>query len=227
MPRKLFRLLFLLLVLLVSLAPAGCGSSEEGVGPDGKPVPKALRPIDPVKSAPNTVEALARVQADEARYRAWAEKADQDGYARAGALFRAAARSEEIQVRNIRNVVVKLQQQELPVSAADKPLVGTTEENLKAAFEQTSLEHRTLFMGWLVSARKERSQEAVKAFDHAKGAATSLSKLFFQARSNLDSYKEPGDGFAVCMVCGNVEPVAPSTECPTCKGPQTGYQIIR
>jgi rubrerythrin len=217
-----------ILVSCLVLAPACRDTNENGVGPDGKPVPKALRPIDPVKSAPNSVEAWQHVQNDQARFQAFARKADDEGYTRAAQLFRAAARSEEITARNISNSVVAFGlEKDVASFVPTVPAVGGTAENLKAAFQETQLDAGTLFAGWLLSARKERKQETVKAFEQGKAAAVSLARLLHQAEADPDAWRDAGDGFAVCVACGLVLAEPPEHECPTCKGPPDRFEIVR
>jgi rubrerythrin len=226
MRRTLPLSLFLLLALV--LAPACRDDNEDGLGPDGKPVPKALRPIDPVKSAPNSVEAWQHVENDKARFEAFAKKADDDGYARAAQLFRAAARSEEIAARNISNSVVSFGlEKDVQGFSPATPTVVSTPENLKAAWQETQLDSGTLFAGWLLSARKERKQETVKAFEKGKAAAVSLSKLLHQAEESPEDWRTAGDGFAVCVACGLVVDQLPQRECPSCKEPPEHFEIVR
>jgi rubrerythrin len=218
---------FLAILLLLALLAPGC-SREEPLGPDGRPVPKALKPIPPVKSTTNALEALQEARAELARLAAWARVAEEEARPGEAALFRAAVRSSEIQIRNFGNVVVKLHGS-LPAAPTPPEIPpSSTRDNLVAARDKANLNQRTLYMGFLVSARKERCQEAVQAFDQAKQASAGLVTLYQKALVRFDAggtSVEERD-YVVCMVCGAVSEEAPRGGCPVCRGDATQFELI-
>ena len=72
-----------------------------------------------------------------ARYLAFAEKADQEGYFQIASLFRAAARAEEIHARNHEVEIKKLGG--TAQAKIEKPDVKSTKENLRGRYQGRDL----------------------------------------------------------------------------------------
>jgi len=85
----------------------------------------------PSKTLDNLTAAFNGESNAHAKYLEFAKKADQEGYAGAAALFRAAARAEETHARTHGEVITKLGGS--PKAEIKLPAIGTTAENLKAA----------------------------------------------------------------------------------------------
>lgn len=135
-----------------------------------------------------------------ARYLAFAEKADTDGYGKVASLFRAAARSEEIHANNHSKVISKLGG--TPAATLEIPEVKDTAANLDAAIKGESYERDTMYPDFLKQARQDGSTDAVRTFNLARNAETEHAKLYSQALSNLNEWKGEKQIFYVCPVCG-------------------------
>src|SRR5690348_4328328 len=90
-----------------------------------------------------------------ARYLAFAKQADQDGYAQAAALFRAAARAEEIHAANHAVVIKKMGA--TPAAKIETALVKTTKENLEAAVKGETYERDVMYPAFLKQARADNN----------------------------------------------------------------------
>ena len=94
-----------------------------------------------ITSPPPTANTLENLQAAfngesnaNAKYLAFAKRADEEGYKKAASLFRAAARAEAIHFANHAVVIKKLGG--TPEADIKTPEVGSTVENLKAVVFQ-------------------------------------------------------------------------------------------
>lgn len=160
-----------------------------------------------------------------ARYLAFAEKADAEGYGHVASLFRAAARAEEIHAANHAVVIKKLG----GVAKADvtAPEVKSTKENLEAAIKGESYERDTMYPEFLAQARKEGNRDALETFNFAKTAEAEHAKLYSQALTNLDSAKgSPAKTYYVCTVCGYTTTQLNFDKCPSCFNPKDKYVSI-
>src|ERR1039458_7607719 len=94
---------------------------------------------DPAKLTLQNLETAFNGESNaHARYLAFAEKADQEGYFQIAGLFRAAARAEEIHARNHEVEIKRLGG--TAQAKIEKPDVKTTKENLQAAIKGETYE---------------------------------------------------------------------------------------
>lgn len=150
-----------------------------------------------------------------ARYLAFAEKADEEGYAPVASLFRAAARAEEIHANNHAEVIKKMGGE--PKAEIKKPEVKTTAQNLEAAIAGESYERDTMYPEFLALAQKDRNKEAMRTFNYALTAEAEHAKLYSKALKNLKDWKaEKKKDFFVCTVCGYTTDKMDFEKCPSC-----------
>ena len=98
-----------------------------------------------------------------ARYLAFAEKADEEGYTGVGSLFRAAAHSEEIHAANHAKVIKSLGA--APKADVKAPEAKTTAENLKAAIAGETYERDVMYPEFVSKAKAEGNSDAVRSFN--------------------------------------------------------------
>src|ERR1019366_4174424 len=82
-----------------------------------------------------------------ARYLAFAEKADQEGYGEVASLFRAAAKAEKVHSAN--HAVVIKEMGGTAQAKIETPVVKSTKENLEAAIKGESYERDTMYPEFL------------------------------------------------------------------------------
>lgn len=156
-----------------------------------------------------------------ARYVAFAEKADAEGYGQVASLFRAAARAEEIHANNHAEVIKTLgATAEAKIEKAD---VKTTAENLKAAIEGESYERDTMYPAFIEQAKKDANRAAVRTFNLARTAEIEHAKLYTEALKNIDTWKSGKKTFYVCTVCGETLVALPVNKCPSCFSPKEKF----
>lgn len=150
-----------------------------------------------------------------ARYLAFAQKADKDGYGSVAGLFRAAARAEEIHAGNHAKVIKQMGGD--PNATIETPNVKSTRENLEAAIKGETYERDVMYPEFLKQARAEYNGKASRTFNLAKDAEAEHATLYTQALASLDQSKGvQSAGFYVCPVCGFTTPTANFANCPSC-----------
>jgi rubrerythrin len=148
-----------------------------------------------------------------AKYVEFAKKADQEGFAGAAALFRAAAQAEDTHAANHAVVIKKLGG--TPKADIKLPPIGTTAANLKTAIEGESYERDTMYPGFIKEAQATGNKDALRTFRMAVSAETEHAKLYTQASADLGAWKS-GKTFYVCPVCGKTITVIDFDKCPVC-----------
>ena len=160
-----------------------------------------------------------------ARYLAFAKKADEEGYGKIASLFRAAARAEQVHFENHTKVIKELGG--TPTAKIEIPIVKSTAENLKAAFEGETYESTVMYPEFLVKARKDKNQGAMNTFEDAGKAEAVHAALYKKAMQNMSAWKGKGNGFYVCPVCGNVVEKMDFMRCPICDTSKKLFMAVK
>jgi rubrerythrin len=160
-----------------------------------------------------------------AKYLAYAEKADTEGYGKVASLFRAAASAEKIHLTNHARVIESMGG--TPKADIKLPAVKSTKENLEDAVKGESYERSTMYPEFISQAEKENNADAVRTFTYAKAAEAEHAKLYQTALADLANWKVPNTDFYVCPTCGYTVEGKPSfAACPVCGTPATLYQAV-
>lgn len=179
-------------------------------------------------SASNTLQNLQTAYNGEsnahARYVAFAQRADQEGYAQAAALFRAAARAEQIHAANHAAVIKKLGG--TPDAKIEMTVPKSTKENLEAAVKGETYERDVMYPEFIKQARAEKNTDAIQTFNMAKTAEAEHAKLYTGAAADPSKMKEKGIKYEVCTVCGYTVPKVDFAKCPSCFSPKEKYESV-
>ena len=159
-----------------------------------------------------------------ARYLAFAQKAETEGYGKAASLFRAAARAEEIHAGNHAVVIKKLGG--TPQAKVETPVVKSTAENLDTAITGESYERDTMYPQFLKQARAEHNRDAVETFSFAKTAEAEHARLYTAALNSLADMRGSGQTYYVCTVCGYTTTNLDFAKCISCFSPKHKYQAV-
>ena len=160
-----------------------------------------------------------------ARYLAFAEKADQEGYGEVASLFRAAAKAEEVHAANHAAVIKSLGG--TPQAKMETPVVKSTTENLEAAIKGESYERDTMYPEFLKQARAEGNRDAVQTFNFAKTAEAEHARLYSEALKNLPKLKgSKAKDYFVCTVCGYTTAKVDFSKCPSCFTHKDNYEKV-
>jgi len=158
-----------------------------------------------------------------ARYLAYAKKADEEGFKGVASLFRAAARAEGIHAASHKAVIESLGGK--AVADIKAPEVKTTRENLEAAIQGESYERDSMYPEFIAKARKDGDKKALRSFNFAKTAEAEHAKLYKSALDGIDAWKEQKT-FYVCSVCGYTTSNLDFEKCVVCFSPKEKYEAI-
>ena len=160
-----------------------------------------------------------------AKYLAYAVKADEEGFHKAARLFRAAASAEEVHLKNHAEVIKGMGG--TPMAEIKLPQIKSTKENLEDAIKGETYEQTTMYPQFLAQAEKEKNPAAVQTFTYAQEVEAEHAKLYKKALSDLGAWKKADVYFYVCPICGyTVEGKPDFTYCPICATPESDYLII-
>ena len=151
------------------------------------------------QSEKNLKEAFAGESQANRKYLAFAKKADQEGYAAAARLFRAAAAAETIHAHNHLRAL---------------NAIGSTADNLAEALAGETHEFKNMYPAMIESAREEGDKKAERTFHYANEVEKVHAALYQKALDDLD-HLEPMD-YYVCPLCGYTAEKEPPEKCPVC-----------
>jgi rubrerythrin len=146
----------------------------------------------------NLASAFAEQSKAVARSAAFALKADQEGYPQLARLFRAVADADSIHARRFLLLM--------------RGKIGTTGENLKAAFERETKASKEHYPGMVKDAR-EASKAVRKAFTQSMKTDGEHADLYRKAM--IDMLTKEKAEYHVCQICGHIEGFVPEN-CPIC-----------
>jgi len=149
----------------------------------------------------NLKEAFAGESQANQKYRAFAKKAEQDGFTNVAKLFRLTAEAERIHAEgHLRSLEG----------------VGTTAENLETAINGETYEFKEMYPPMVKQAESDQ-HKAKRMFDYAVAAEEVHAKLYTLALEAVKQGKDlTGVEFYLCPVCGYIEMGKPTDPCPVC-----------
>jgi rubrerythrin len=159
------------------------------------------------------------------KYTAFAIKAEVEGYLRAAALFRAAARAEQVHAAHHARVIDQLGGTAHAVIHA--PEVKSTRENLEVAKAGEEYERDVMYADFIKEAIATGQKAAERTFTLASKAENVHAHLYGEALANLEAQRAPTT-FYVCLICGEVTDNFDETEhCPICNAPRAKFDSVR
>jgi rubrerythrin len=166
----------------------------------------------------------------QAKYLAFAAKADAEQLHGAASLCRAAARSEHFHAarhaRAMRQLGVDAR------CALHDVEVKSTLENMRDALEGEEHEITEMYPEVLTQARKQRNQNVIRAFSWALEAEKAHARLYGEAvalleAGRIDSWIEDAHAFYVCPECGyTAETLKRDESCPVCHCSQERFEAV-
>jgi rubrerythrin len=153
-------------------------------------------------TAQNIAAAFAGESQASQKYLAFAAVADAEGYPNVGRLFRAVAYAESTHARN-----------HLSVLGA----IGTTEENLKAAWGGETFEIDEMYPAYDAVAKLQGNAEAGTSIRYAVTAEKDHQAIYDTTGKGVGGGKDLGaDPIRVCPICGHTVLGDAPDECPVC-----------
>lgn len=148
----------------------------------------------------NLKEAFAGESQANQKYRAFAKKAERDGFANVARLFQAAAEAERIHADG-------------HLKALEG--IGSTAENLQAAINGETYEYTEMYPPMYDQARAD-DHKAKRMFEYALKAEEVHAKLYKLALEAVQQGKDLDVDFYLCPICGYIEFGKPTEDCPVC-----------
>jgi rubrerythrin len=159
----------------------------------------------------NLKEAFAGESQANQKYRAFAKKAEQDGFSNVARLFRTTAEAERIHAEGHLKSLAE---------------IGSTAENLKAAIAGETYEHTSMYPPMLEQAEAE-AHRAKLMFGYAVKAEAVHAELYKRALEAVEQNKDVAEArFYLCPVCGHIEFGAPPDKCPICGTPGARFAEV-
>lgn len=165
-----------------------------------------------------------------ARYKAFAQKAEDEGWSGIASLFRATARAEQIHADNQARVLRQMGG-EARADVYSYP-VRTTLENLKAALSGETYEIGTMYPAFIDEAQANIHTNAARSFTLAMEAERSHSRLYSKAIALMEeiaskSWITEAREFYVCPVCAHTSEHRESDNCDVCQYPTERVETVR
>lgn len=173
----------------------------------------------------NLIQAFQGESNAQAKYLAYAKKADEEGYGAVASLFRATARAEQIHANNHGKILEGLSAK--PEVKFETIAVKTTRENLEDAIKGEKYEQEKMYPAFIEQARKDKDADAIRSFDYARTAEAAHATFYADALKNLSTLKksEKKDYF-VCKVCGYTVTKLDFEKCFSCRTPKEEYEKV-
>ncbi len=153
-------------------------------------------------------EALAGESQANQKYRAFAKKAEQEGFPNVARLFRTTAEAERIHAEG-----------HLKALAG----IASTRENLQAAIDGETYEYTTMYPPMLKQALAEGHRAKIM-FGFAVKAEAVHAELYKRALEAVAQGRDLTEvRFYLCPVCGHIEFGDPPDACPICGTPKARF----
>jgi rubrerythrin len=159
----------------------------------------------------NLKEAFAGESQANQKYRAFAKKAEKDGFPNIARLFRTTAEAERIHAEGH---LGSLQE------------IGSTAENLQGAIDGETYEYTEMYPTMLGQALED-SHKAKRMFAFAVGAEEVHATLYKKALEAVKAGKDLAETeFYLCPFCGHIEFGQPPETCPICGAKAAAFMQV-
>jgi len=148
----------------------------------------------------NLKDAFAGESQANQKYRAFAKKAEKDGFANIARLFQATAEAERIHAEG-------------HLKALEG--IGSTADNLQAAIDGETYEFEQMYPPMVEQAEAD-DHKAKRMFKYATEAEAVHAKLYALALEAVQQGKDLDVDFYLCPICGYLEFGKPTENCPVC-----------
>jgi rubrerythrin len=156
----------------------------------------------------NLKESFAGESQANQKYRAFAKRAEQDGFPHIARLFRTTAEAERIHAEGHLRALAG---------------IASTRENLQVAIEGETYEYATMYPPMLEQAQAE-GHRAKLMFGYAVMAEAVHAELYKRALEAVAQGKDLTETqFYLCPVCGHIEFGTPPDSCPICGAPKAKF----
>jgi rubrerythrin len=155
-------------------------------------------------------EAFAGESKAHMRNLAFGKKAEEDGFPQIARLFRAVADAERVHAAEYIKYL--------------EGVIGETEDNLKAAFENEIKAKTDIYPFFIQEAFALQREDVAWSFSRSRDVEERHAKLYKDALAAL--IKEQETEYSVCQVCGYVFDADLPAECPVCRAKKENFKKI-
>ncbi len=152
------------------------------------------------KTENNLAYAFAAESKAAVRNEAFARKAEMEEYTQIAHLFRAVSDAESVHARRYLLLM--------------RGKVGSTEENLEAAFQNEIRANVDEYPKLIKDASDEEEKGALKAFSQARDVESRHAELYKKAMNDMLANRQAE--YYVCQVCGYINEDKAPEKCPIC-----------
>jgi len=181
----------------------------------------------PVKTIENLKAGIKGETTASAKYKAFADKAREEGLDTVAKLFDAASKSEAIHAANHSKVLEALGAKMEEFKPEFE--VKTTAENLQAAINGESYEVVSMYPEFIAAAKEEKVDKAIKSFTWAIDTEKKHTEFYAKALADVKLNNESTLSFeyVICPTCGNTYDKANMDKtCAFCKTSSDKYITI-
>jgi rubrerythrin len=155
-------------------------------------------------------EALAAEAKAHVRNQAFAEIAFREGHPQIGRLFAAVAEAERVHANEYLKYI--------------HGLLGSTEDNLKTAFENEVKAHTEGYAPLIKAAMAGKREDLTWSFIRARDVEDRHAKLYKAALAAMAGDRDVE--YHVCQVCGYVFDGALPEQCPVCRADRSQFKPV-
>ncbi len=187
-----------------------------------------MKDLKGTQTEKNLLTAFAGESQARNRYTYFASAAKKEGFVQIASIFEETANQEK---EHAKRFFKFLQGGEAEIQAAfPAGIIGTTEENLKAAAEGEHHEWTDMYPSFAAKAREEGFSEVAAVFEAVSVAEKQHEKRYNDLRSNIEQEKVFKRDKAVtwrCINCGYLfEGTEAPAKCPACAHPQSYFELL-
>ena len=164
----------------------------------------------PDKTEQNLAYAFAAESKAAVRNEAFARKADTEGYAQIGRLFRAISDAESVHARRYLLMM--------------RGKIASTEENIERAFQNEINANVEEYPKLIKDASDEGNERVLKAFSQSRDVESRHAQLYKKAMNDMLSDRETD--YYVCQVCGYVSEDEAPDNCPVCGAVKGKFKLV-
>jgi len=164
----------------------------------------------PDKTEKNLAYAFAAESKASIRNEAFGRKADKDGFAQIARLFRAVSLAESVHAHRFLLLM--------------RGKVGSTEENLEAAFKNEIRANVEEYPKLIRDASDEANEGALRAFSQSRDVENGHSELYKKAMNDMLSERDTK--YYVCQVCGYISEDKAPEKCPICGAVKEKFKLV-
>jgi len=155
-------------------------------------------------------EAFAGESKANMRNLAFGKKAEEEGFPQVARLFRAVAEAERVHAEEYLKYL--------------EGVIGETEENLKAAFENEIKAKNNFYPAFVKEAFELKREDVAWSFSRSRDVEERHAKLYKDALEAM--LQEQDTEYHVCQVCGYIFDGELPEQCPVCRTKRENFKKV-